>query len=117
MWEGALHGALPRARSFLGLVSALLLLSSTTKGASDLPCPALYWVFRKGWVEVAMLMYRYIFMLMDRPGISWTPKGCGLDIRASGAPYLLRASLAGTVIKAAMEQGIRTCEAMELQRI
>ena len=63
MREGALHGALLGTR-VLGAVSVLLLLSSTARAHQIFN--ALRWFgVPKGWVEVGMLMYRYIFMLLD----------------------------------------------------
>ena len=64
MREGVLHGALLGTR-VLGAVSVLLLLSSTTRAHQIFH--ALRWLgVPKGWVEVGMLMYRYIFMLLDQ---------------------------------------------------
>ena len=61
--EGVIHGLLIGSR-VLGAVSVMLLLSSVTPAHRILQ--ALRW-FRvsKGWVEIAMLMYRYTFTLLD----------------------------------------------------
>lgn len=113
MREGALHGALIGTR-VLGAVSVLLLLSSTTRAHQVFH--ALRWLgIPKGWVEVAMLMYRYIFMLMDQAGNVMDAQRVRLGYSSLRRSLSSSGLLAGTVIKAAMEQGSRTCEAMELR--
>ena len=113
MREGALHGALLGTR-VLGAVSVLLLLSSTTRAHQIFH--ALRWMgVPKGWVEVGMFMYRYVFMLMDQAGCVMDAQRVRLGYSGLGRSLSSSGLLAGTVIKVAMEQGIRTCEAMELR--
>jgi cobalt/nickel transport system permease protein len=113
MREGALHGALLGTR-VLGAVSVLLLLSSVTRAHQIFH--ALRWMgVPSGWVEVAMIMYRYIFMLMDQAGDVMEAQRVRLGYSTFRRSLSSSGLLAGTVIKDAMEQGIRTCEAMELR--
>jgi len=113
MQEGALHGALLGTR-VLGAVSVLLLLSSTTRAHQIFH--ALRWFgVPKGWVEVGMLMYRYIFMLLDQAADVMDAQRVRLGYASLRRSLSSAGVLAGTVIKVAMDQGIRTCEAMELR--
>jgi cobalt/nickel transport system permease protein len=113
MREGVLHGALVGTR-VLGAVSVLLLLSSTTRAHQIFH--ALRWFgVPKCWVEVSMLMYRYVFLLLDQAADVMDAQRVRLGY--SGLRRCLSSSgvLAGTVIKVAMDQGIRTYEAMEVR--
>ncbi len=111
--EGALSGALI-ANRVLGSVSVLLLLSSTTKAHQIFH--ALRWFgVPKGWVEVALLMYRYVFMLLDQAGDVLSAQRVRLGYSSLKRSFSSSGLLAGTVIKAAMDQGTRTFEAMELR--
>ncbi len=113
MLEGALHGALLGTR-VLGAVSVLLLLSSTARAHQIFQ--ALRWFgVPKGWVEVAMLMYRYIFMLMDQAADVMDAQKVRLGYSSLRRSLSSTGVLAGTVMKVAMDQGIRTYEAMELR--
>jgi len=113
MREGLLHGSLLGTR-VLGSVSVLLLLSSTTRAHQIFH--ALRWFgVPKGWVEVSMLMYRYIFMLMDQAGNFMDAQRVRLGYSSLRRSLSSSGLLAGTVLKAAMDQGTRTCEAMELR--
>jgi len=113
MREGALHGALLGTR-VLGAVSALLLLSSTARAHQVFH--ALRWFgVPKCWVEVAMLMYRYIFMLLDQAADVMDAQRVRLGYSSLRRSLSSTGVLAGTVMKVAMDQGIRTYEAMELR--
>ncbi len=113
MQEGALRGIFLGAR-VLGAVSVLLLLSSTTRAHQIFHAMHCMGV-PKGWVEVAMIMYRYIFMLMEQAGDVMDAQRVRLGYSTLRRALSSSGSLAGTVMKIAMEQGIRTCEAMELR--
>ena len=113
MREGVLHGALIGTR-VLGAVSVLLLLSSTTKAHQIFH--VLRWLgVPKGWVEVGMLMYRYIFMLLDQASDVMDAQRVRLGYSSLRRSLSSTGVLAGTVIEVAMDQGIRTHEAMELR--
>ena len=113
MLEGALHGALLGTR-VLGAVSVLLLLSSTARAHQIFH--ALRWFgVPKGWVEVAMLMYRYVFVLLDQAADVMDAQRVRLGYSSLRRSLSSTGVLAGTVMKVAMDQGIRTYEAMELR--
>ena len=113
MREGALHGALLGTR-VLGAVSVLLLLSSTARAHQIFN--ALRWFgVPKGWVEVGMLMYRYIFMLLDLAADVMNAQRVRLGYSSPRRSLASIGVLAGTVIQVAMDQGIRTYEAMTLR--
>ena len=113
MREGVRHGALIGTR-VLGAVSVLLLLSSTTRAHQIFH--VLRWLgVPKGWVEIAMLMYRYIFMLLDRASDVMDAQRVRLGYSSFRRSLSSAGVLAGTVIETAMDQGIRTHEAMELR--
>ncbi len=110
MREGALHGALIGTR-VLGAVSVLLLLSSTTRAHQIFH--TLRWMgVSKGWVEVGMLMYRYIFLLLDQGAGVMDAQRVRLGYSSLRRSLASTGVLAGTVIKVAMDQGTRTHEAM-----
>lgn len=113
MREGALRGALIGTR-VLGAVSVLLLLSSTAKAHQIFH--ALRWFgVPKGWVEVGMLMYRYIFVLLDLAADVMDAQRVRLGYSSPRRSLSSIGVLAGTVMQVAMDQGIRTHEAMELR--
>jgi len=113
MREGVLHGALIGTR-VLGAVSVLLLLSSTTRAHQIFH--VLRWLgVPKGWVEVGMLMYRYIFMLLDQASDVMDAQRVRLGYSTFRRSLSSAGVLAGTVIQVAMDQGIRTYEAMTLR--
>jgi cobalt/nickel transport system permease protein len=106
-----LHTGLLMASRVTGGMSVMLLLSSVT------PAHRIFLALRtlgmsKGWVEIAMLMYRYIFVLLDltadvtdaqrvRLGYSTVRRG----ISSAGV-------VAGVVVLRAIDQAVRTNEAM-----
>ncbi|MGC8492362.1 MAG: cobalt ECF transporter T component CbiQ [Syntrophobacteraceae bacterium] len=113
MREGLLEGALLGAR-VLGALGMLLLLSSTTKAHNIFQ--ALSWFgVPKGWIEVSMLMYRYIFLLLDQAGDIMDAQRVRLGYTRPGHSLSSAGVLAGTVITNAIDQGVRTCEAMEVR--
>jgi cobalt/nickel transport system permease protein len=113
MREGALRGALVGIR-VLGAVSVLLLLSFTTRAHQIFQ--VLRWMgVSKGWVEVGMLMYRYIFMLLEQGADVMNAQRVRLGYSSLKRSLASTGVLAGTVIKAAMDQGTRTHEAMMLR--
>ncbi len=113
MREGALHGALIGTR-VLGAVSVLLLLSSTTR-AHQIFHVLRWFGVPKGWVEVGMLMYRYIFMILDQASDVMDAQRVRLGYSSLRRSLASMGVLAGTVIEVAMDQGIRSYEAMTLR--
>lgn len=113
MREGALHGALLGAR-VLGAVSVLLLLSSTARAHQIFHALRRFGV-PQCWVETGMLMYRYIFMLLEQAADVMDAQRVRLGHSSLRRSLSSTGVLAGTVIKVAMDQGVRTYEAMELR--
>ena len=109
-----LQTGLQIAARVLGSMSAMLLLSSVT------PAHRLFHALRamgmpRGWVEIALLMYRYIFTLVDlvadmiaaqKLRLGYSGVACGLS--STGL-------VAGTVILRSVDQAVRTHEAMRLR--
>lgn len=111
--EGLQAGGLIAAR-VMGGMGILLLLSSTT--------PA-YEIFRTLrwfripllWVEIAMLVYRYIFVLIDLTHDSALAQKLRLGYRDTQTSLRSLGILSGSVLVRALDQAIRTSEAMNLR--
>lgn len=111
--EGLMRGALLGSR-VLGAVSVVLLLGSVTPAYKIFH--GLRW-FRvpEGWVEIALLVYRYIFTLLDQTADVAAAQRVRLGY--SGFRRSLRSLgvLAGTVVTRSLDQAMRTYEAMSLR--
>lgn len=108
--EGLLHGLLLGCR-VLGAVSVILLLSFTTPAHKIFH--SLLWLHvPREWVEVAMMMYRYTFILLEVA--SDMAAAQRVRIGYSGIKRSLSSIgiLAGGVIIRSVDQGIRSYEAM-----
>ncbi|MGD0092295.1 MAG: cobalt ECF transporter T component CbiQ [Planctomycetota bacterium] len=111
--EGAWKGALLGARVF-GAVSAMLLLSSVTPAHQLFH--ALRWLgMPKTWVEVALLMYRYVFVLLDETADVATAQRVRLGYAGVSRSLSSLGVLSGTVIVRSLDQSMRTHEAMVLR--
>jgi cobalt/nickel transport system permease protein len=111
--EGLRQGLFVGAR-VLGALSIVLLLGITT------PAHRLFQALRgfrisKDWVEIAILMYRYIFVLMDRAGDLAAAQRLRLGYTARGRAMASFAALAGATIIHSFEQAGRTHDAMRLR--
>jgi cobalt/nickel transport system permease protein len=111
--EGLRQGALIGAR-VLGAVSAVFLLSVVTPAHRIFQ--ALRW-FRvsRDWLEIAVLMYRYIFVLMDRVTDLAAAQRLRLGYTARGRAIASFAALAGATVVHSFEQAGRTHDAMRLR--
>ena len=111
--EGLMRGVLLGSR-VLGAVSAMLLLSSVTPAYKIFS--ALRW-FRvpEGWVEIALLVYRYIFVLLDQTADIASAQRVRLGYSTLGRSLSSAGVLAGTVVARSMDQAMRTYEAMTLR--
>jgi cobalt/nickel transport system permease protein len=111
--EGLIRGLLMGSR-VLGAVSVMLLLSSVTPAYKVFH--ALRW-FRipEGWVEIALLVYRYSFALIDQASDVATAQRVRLGYSNLKRSLSSFGVLAGTVITRSMDQAIRTHEAMMLR--
>jgi len=110
MREGLMDGAVLASR-VLGSVSALILFSVVTPAHKVFA--ALRW-FRlpKTWVETAMLMYRYIFALLDHTTDVFAAQRARLGYAGLRRSLSSMGTLAGAVLVHSMEQADRTHEAM-----
>ncbi|MFH2074262.1 MAG: cobalt ECF transporter T component CbiQ [Pseudomonadota bacterium] len=111
--EGFRQGALMGAR-VLGAVSVVFLLSVVTPAHRIFQ--ALRW-FRlsRNWLEIAILMYRYIFVLMDRVSDLAAAQRLRLGYTARGRAMRSFTALAGATIIHSLEQAKRTHDAMRLR--
>lgn len=111
--EGLRQGLLLGAR-VLGAVSVVLLLGITT------PAHRIFQALRgfrvsRDWVEVAILMYRYIFVLLDRVGDLAAAQRLRLGYRTPRRSLASFNALAGATIVHSFEQARRTHDAMRLR--
>lgn len=108
--EGVDRGVLVGSR-MLGAFSLLLMLGFVTP-AHDI-FRALHW-FRipKGWVEIALMTYRYIFVLLDDASDIATAQKIRLGYVGFKRSLSSIGALAGNVLVRSLDQSLRTHEAM-----
>ncbi|MFW5922750.1 MAG: cobalt ECF transporter T component CbiQ [Planctomycetota bacterium] len=109
--EGAWEGLLIATR-VLGAVSTMLLLSMTT------PAHRVFAVLRWAYcprtlVEVAMLMYRYIFALLGHAADAMAAARIRLGFSSCRRALNSMGMVAGAVLTRSMDQAQRTHEAMQ----
>jgi cobalt/nickel transport system permease protein len=111
--EGLRQGTLLGAH-VLGAVAVVFLLSIVTPAHRIFQ--ALRW-FRisRNWLEIAILMYRYIFVLMDRVADLAAAQRLRLGYTARGRALKSFTTLAGATIIHSLEQARRTHDAMRLR--
>ena len=111
--EGLRQGAFLGSR-VLGAVSVVFLLSIVTPAHRIFQ--ALRW-FRisRNWLEIAILMYRYIFVLMDRVSDLASAQRLRLGYTRRGRAMRSFTALAGATIIHSLEQSQRTHDAMRLR--
>jgi cobalt/nickel transport system permease protein len=98
----------------LGSVSVVLLLSSVTPAHRIFH--SLRWLgVPRGWVEIAALMYRYTFTLLDQTADVLAAQRVRLGYSGLKRSLASLGVLAGAVIVQSMEQATRTYEAMSLR--
>ena len=98
----------------LGAVSVMLLLSSVTPAYKIFG--ALRWFHvPEGWVEIALLVYRYTFVLLDQTADIASAQRVRLGYSSLGRSLSSAGVLAGTVVARSMDQAMRTYEAMTLR--
>ena len=113
MYEGFMNGLLLASR-VLGGVSVMLLLSSVT------PAHGIFRAMRalgatQGWVEIAMLMYRYTFVLLDITAEVTAAQKVRLGYSGLRRGLSSAGLLGGTVILRSMDQAVSTNEAMRVR--
>lgn len=111
--EGVHRGLLLGSR-VLGAVSVVLLLSFVT------PAHRIFHALRcfgvpDGWVEIALLVYRYTFILIEQAADVATAQRVRLGYSTLRRSWSSMGVLAGTVVLRSLEQGVRTHEAMMLR--
>ncbi|MGB6066112.1 MAG: cobalt ECF transporter T component CbiQ [Desulfomonilaceae bacterium] len=111
--EGIMQGVLLGSR-VLGAVSVMLLLSSVTPAFKIFG--AMQW-FRvpEGWIEIALLVYRYTFVLLDQTADTAAAQRVRLGYSSPRRALSSAGVLAGTVVVRSMDQAMRTHEAMTLR--
>jgi cobalt/nickel transport system permease protein len=111
--EGLILGLLSGVRVF-GAVSVVLFLSFVTPAHQIFR--SLHWMrMPRGWVEIAILMYRYLFILLDLVADMTAAQRLRLGYRGWGRSLQSTAIVAGTVILRSVDQAVRTHEAMILR--
>ena len=108
--EGIALGLLQASR-ILGAVGLLLLLSSVTP-AHELFLGLRWCRFPKVWVEIALLMYRYLFVCLDEASELLDAQRIRLGYGTPRASLSSAGSLIGAVMVRSIEQSARTHEAM-----
>jgi cobalt/nickel transport system permease protein len=111
--EGLRRGTVLGSR-VLGAVSAMILLSSVTPAYKIFN--ALRWFKApEGWIEIALLVYRYTFSLLDQISDVFLAQSTRLGYSSVRRSVNSVGVLAGTVITRSMDQAMRTYEAMTLR--
>jgi cobalt/nickel transport system permease protein len=111
--EGLLIGLLSGAR-VLGAVSVILFLSFITPAHQIFR--SLHWLrVPKGWMEIAILMYRYLFTLLDLVADMTSAQRLRLGYRGWKRSLRSTAIVAGIVLLRSVDQATRTHDAMLLR--
>lgn len=112
-WAGLPEGLMIASR-ILGAVSLILLLSMTTPVDSLLK--ALSW-FRvpRTWTDVALLTYRYIFVLLEDAYVVYSAQRVRLGYLGVNRSFQSFGTLAGAIVIRAYDQAMATSQAMRLR--
>jgi len=111
--EGLRDGLLIATR-MLGAMSVVFLLSSVT------PAHGIFRAMRalgapQGWVEIALLMYRYIFVLLDLTADVTSAQRVRLGYAGLRRGLHSAGLVGGTVILRSMDQAVQTNQAMKVR--
>jgi len=111
--EGLEKGTLLASR-VMGSMSVVLLLGAVTPAYKVFH--ALRWLgVPEGWVEIALLVYRYTFVLLDQTADVAEAQRVRLGYSNLRRSVNSVGVLAGTVITRSLDQAMRTYEAMALR--
>jgi cobalt/nickel transport system permease protein len=111
--EGLIRGILLGSR-VLGAVSVVLLLGAVTPAHKIFA--ALRWFKApEGWVEIAFLVYRYVFVLLEQVSEVQAAQRARLGHSSIRRSLSSLGILAGTVMARSIDQAFRTHEAMTLR--
>lgn len=108
--EGLALGLLQASR-ILGAVGVLLLLGSVAP-AHEVFLGLRWCRFPKVWVEIALLMYRYLFVFLDEASELLDAQRIRLGYGRARTAVASAGSLLGAVMVRSIEQSTRTHEAM-----
>lgn len=111
--EGLAHGLVLGSR-VLGAVSIVLLVGFVTP-AHEIFRSLAGWRLCRGWLEVATLMYRYVFVLMERAAELGAAQRLRLGYSSTKRSLDSASVLAGATILSSYDQAVRTHEAMLLR--
>lgn len=109
-----LHDGVILATRVAGAVSVMLLLGMVT-AAHDIFRALLWMKVPHAWVEVAMLMYRYIFVLLEAASDMATAQKLRLGYSDSRKALQSVGVLSGAVLLRSIDQAERANEAMALR--
>jgi cobalt/nickel transport system permease protein len=112
-WSGLPEG-LAMAAKVLGAVSLILLLSMTTPVDSLLKAMIWFKVPRT-WTDVALLTYRYIFVLLEDATIVYSAQKVRLGYLGIRRSFQSIGTLAGAIVIRAYDQAMATSQAMRLR--
>lgn len=111
--EGLRLGLLLGSRVF-GAVNVMLLLSSVSP-AHEIFHALRFFRIPEAWVEIALLVYRYVFALLDHTSDLIVAQRVRLGYSSLTRSLSSVSVLAGTVVGRSMDQAMRTYEAMTLR--
>ncbi|MEK7851411.1 MAG: cobalt ECF transporter T component CbiQ [Deltaproteobacteria bacterium] len=112
-WAGLPEGFMIAFR-VLGAVSIILLLSMTTP--VDVLLKALSWFkVPRTWTDVALLTYRYIFVLLEDAYIVYSAQRIRLGYLGIRRSFASLGTLAGAIVIRAYDQAMATSQAMRLR--
>lgn len=112
-WAGLPEGLVIAFR-VLGAVSLILLLSMTTP--VDVLLKALSWFkVPRTWTDVALLTYRYIFVLLEDAYIVYSAQRVRLGYLGVRRSFASFGTLAGAIVIRAYDQAMATSQAMRLR--
>jgi cobalt/nickel transport system permease protein len=98
----------------VGAVSVIILLSAVTP--ADKVFQALRWFgVPEAWVEIALLVYRYVFVVADQTADVIAAQKVRLGYSSLRRSMSSLSQVAGTVVVRSMDQAMRTYEAMTLR--
>ncbi|RJQ66460.1 MAG: cobalt ECF transporter T component CbiQ [Desulfobacteraceae bacterium] len=111
LYQDGFHRGMLAGSRVLGAFSLLLMLGFVTP-AHDI-FRALHW-FRmpKEWVEIALMTYRYIFVLLDDASDMATAQKIRLGYVGFKRSLASMGALVGSVLVRSLDQSVRTHEAM-----
>lgn len=111
--EGLDHGILIASR-VLSAVSTIMILSISTP-AHEIFHALLWFKFPQGWVEIATLLYRYTFTLLEQAENVAAAQKLRMGYSSIKKTFSSLGTLAGTVILGSIDQAERTHHAMMMR--